>query len=182
MIKGRPTKFTKQIAQEILERLAEGETLLAICRDHHLPTRSSVSRWTKERPDLNDEIARAREEGRYALIEEARDIVDASENDWIQKQGRDGQPAGFVLNGESIRRSKLRADQRWREAEALAREVAGKRQVVDRAGGVEITAVDDGQLMDEIMELLATGRVKLRDGMQIEKGDDDEDDNFSDIA
>ena len=181
MTLGRPTKYTSELEREILERLAEGETLLSICRDDHMPARSNVSRWVRENPDFQDKVARAREEGTHALIDEAREIVDDARNDWMEKRGRDGQPAGYVLNGEHVQRSRLRADQRWREAEALAPKVYGKRSTLNHEGSIDVNITDDSDaLMAEIMELLSTGRVKLPDGVQIIEIDDEDD--YSDIA
>lgn len=45
--RGRPSKFTPEIADEICERLANGEPLAKICRDEHMPTRVAVHDWAK---------------------------------------------------------------------------------------------------------------------------------------
>ena len=42
---GRPSLFTQEIADEILERIIEGESLRAICKDEHLPNIVTVVRW-----------------------------------------------------------------------------------------------------------------------------------------
>ncbi len=41
--------YTDQIAAEILDRLANGETLTNICEGDHLPSRITVWRWTQGR-------------------------------------------------------------------------------------------------------------------------------------
>lgn len=187
MLLGRPTKFNVTLAEEILSRLAEGETLREICRDEHMPARSAVSRWVRDKPDFQDQVARAREFGTWSIVDETREIADDGTNDWMKKRGRDGQSVGWVLNGEAVQRSKLRIEQRWREAEALAPKVYGKRQTIEHAGGIHITTGDNSdEIMAEIMELLASGRVKLPAGIQLEEGDAEEpeidEDDFSDIA
>jgi len=176
---GRPTRRTPEIVAEILERLADGETLLSICRDEHMPARSNVSLWVREDPEFQDKVARAREEGTHALIAEARDIADDGRNDYMQKFDKEGEAIGYFLNGEHVQRSKLRVEQRWREAEALAPKVYGKRQTITHAGGIDVNLTDDSDvLMAEIIEILATGRVKLPNGLQIvEAEDEDEDDD-----
>tara|TARA_R110000744_G_scaffold13589_7_gene39432 strand:- start:596 stop:1039 length:444 start_codon:yes stop_codon:yes gene_type:complete len=42
---GRPTTYTDELANEIVKRLSEGESLLAICRDQHMPDRSTIHDW-----------------------------------------------------------------------------------------------------------------------------------------
>lgn len=42
---GRPSDFTAEIAEEICERIALGESLRAICNDEHLPSERTVHRW-----------------------------------------------------------------------------------------------------------------------------------------
>lgn len=186
---GRPSIRTKEITDEICRRLARGQTLRAMCREvAHLPHRDTVNDWLIHDVAFSDRVARAREVGSHALIEENRDIADDGSNDWMEKMGRDGQPIGWMLNGEHVQRSKLRIDQRWREAEALLPKVYGKRQTIEHAGGIAITTGDNSdEIMAEIMELLASGRVKLPPGVQLEEGDAEEpeelaEDDFSDIA
>ena len=43
--KGRPSLYTEVLAAQICRRLAEGETLRAICRDPGMPAISTVMGW-----------------------------------------------------------------------------------------------------------------------------------------
>lgn len=184
-----PTIRTPEIINEILRRLAAGETLRAICRDNeHLPHRDTVNEWLLKDDALSDQIAHARGIGSHALIDENREIADDGRNDWMEKHG---ESLGYMLNGEAVSRSKLRIDQRWREAEALLPKVYGKRQTVEHAGGITHTLINatDDEVVDEIAQLLMTGRLKLPGGVQLIEGevitpaaDDDPEDDYSDIA
>ncbi|WIA55049.1 hypothetical protein N6H05_18710 [Sphingobium sp. WTD-1] len=49
---GQPTKRTEAIVEEIVDRIADGESLLAICQDEHLPGYSTFNRWQRADPDL----------------------------------------------------------------------------------------------------------------------------------
>lgn len=69
---GRPSTFTEEIAQEICERMAEGEPLAVICRDDHMPDRSTVYDWQKGNEALSQRIACAREDGFDAIAMRAR--------------------------------------------------------------------------------------------------------------
>jgi hypothetical protein len=74
---GRPSKYTPELAREIVERLSEGEPLRQICRDDHMPTWRVIYDWMN-RDDvsgaagvgLSSAIARAREIGQDAIAEE----------------------------------------------------------------------------------------------------------------
>jgi hypothetical protein len=58
---GRPSKFTQAIADEICERMIEGEDLVKICKSDHMPSRVTVYRWMADNPAFDAQCARARE-------------------------------------------------------------------------------------------------------------------------
>lgn len=75
--KGRPSKFSQEVAQEIEDRLSMGEPLVKICKDDHMPSWTTVHRWGEEKPAFRDTLARAkRERGTHAIAEEALLIAD----------------------------------------------------------------------------------------------------------
>jgi hypothetical protein len=43
--RGRPSKFSTEIAEKICDLLAEGKTLRAICADPGMPAKATVCRW-----------------------------------------------------------------------------------------------------------------------------------------
>lgn len=183
---GRPTKRTPEIEREILERISEGESLREICRDDNMPMRSSVSLWVREDRDFSDKVARAREDGSWHLIEEAREIADTpKEAVKVQTKETDDGTETTTTITDATDRDKLRIDQRWREAEAHAPKVYGKRQTLTHEGSIGVNLTDDSDaLMAEIVELLMSGRVKLPNGLQVIELDDEEpaEDDYSDIA
>lgn len=64
---GRPTVFSDEVLQEICERLSTGETLAEICRSEGMPGYGTVMVWQREKPEVDANIARARELG-YDVI------------------------------------------------------------------------------------------------------------------
>lgn len=56
-----PYKYSEKIADTICERMANGETIAAICRDPEMPSASSVLRWRDANPAFDARCARARE-------------------------------------------------------------------------------------------------------------------------
>jgi hypothetical protein len=68
---GRPSKYTPELAQEICQRLSEGEPLRQICRDDHMPAWQKIYEWMVKDAELSGAIARAREVGQDAMAERA---------------------------------------------------------------------------------------------------------------
>lgn len=58
---GRPSSYTQETADIICERLMDGESMVDICRDEAMPSRSSVLRWMEANPEFEARCARARE-------------------------------------------------------------------------------------------------------------------------
>lgn len=73
---GARSTYTDELANEIIERLSEGEPLRQICRDPHMPSWMSVYRWMDANADFALRIARAREIGEDAIAQEALMIAD----------------------------------------------------------------------------------------------------------
>lgn len=109
---GRPTSYSLEIAARICERLADGESLKAMCDDEDMPSRTSVFKWLGLHKEFADMYARAREEQADAIFDEVLNIADDARNDWMEKHDEDGSNIGWRENGEAIRRSQLRIDAR----------------------------------------------------------------------
>jgi hypothetical protein len=73
---GRPSDYSEAVADAICERLADGESLRAICADEAMPHRATVFRWLEAHPAFRDQYARAREEQAEALADEIVGIAD----------------------------------------------------------------------------------------------------------
>jgi hypothetical protein len=71
---GRPSSFTQQLADEICERIALGETLRSICLDNHIPDRITVLRWLKKHNDFRNQYTQARLDQADTFAEEIIDI------------------------------------------------------------------------------------------------------------
>jgi hypothetical protein len=71
--------YTPELADEICERIANGETLRAICRDPHMPSWVTVYTWRKTYPQFSERFALARELGGDAIAEEALEISDTTQ-------------------------------------------------------------------------------------------------------
>ena len=114
---GRPLSYTKDIGDEICQRLSLTESLRRICRDDHMPDRVTVYRWLWSSDPVTEEFrnnyARARDIQADDFIDEVNDIADDGSNDWMEVRDKvDGSLLGWKVNGEAIQRSRLRIDTR----------------------------------------------------------------------
>ena len=79
---GRPSKYSVEAAEEICARLAEGESLRAICREDHLPSESTVRQWALEdREGFSARYTQARDIGLDCLADEVLEIADGGSDD-----------------------------------------------------------------------------------------------------
>ena len=80
-IMGRPTIFSQELADAICARLAEGESLLSICRDDGMPAESTVRHWVAEdREGFFAKYAHARDIGLDHQADRIIEIADTEED------------------------------------------------------------------------------------------------------
>ncbi len=103
---GRQSTYTEAVADEIVQRLSEGEPLAVICRDEGMPSRDTVYDWEKAITGFAPRIARARELGYDAIATNCLEIADDGRNDTYETED------GTRTNVDVIQRSKLRVETR----------------------------------------------------------------------
>lgn len=128
----RPTDFNQEISDLICERIADGESLRAICSEDEMPNKATVFRWLNKHTEFRDQYARARDEQAETLFDEILDIADDGRNDWMAARGDDDEGAGWKENGEAIRRSQMRIDARKWMAGKLRPKKYGDKIEVDQ--------------------------------------------------
>ena len=127
---GRPSKYTEEAAAEICRRISDGKSLRRVCLGEDMPDTKTVLRWlsTKENEAFRLQYAHARELQADALFDEALEIADATEDDWIETDG------GKKIDHEHVQRSKLRVDTRKWAAGKLAPKKYGDRLDLKHGG------------------------------------------------
>lgn len=102
-------KFTPEIADEILERVSEGEPLRAVLRSdpERFPGKTQWYAWLAEDEELAARFKQAREEGFDAIAEDTLAIVDQVPERTLTENGDKVDP-GFVAW------QRMRADQRMK--------------------------------------------------------------------
>lgn len=144
---GRPTDYTQELAAEICDRIANGESLRGICRDEDKPNRSTILRWLASHEDFAAKCARARLLQADALEEEMQEVADDGTNDWMERRSEaekgGGIMTGWVLNGEHVQRSKLRVSTlQWRAAKLNPKKY-GEKIDHEHSGGLTLSVTKE---------------------------------------
>ena len=111
---GRPSDYTKEVGDYICDQLANGRSLLSICKDNNTPDKTTVYRWLLSENPLYDEFrtnyALAREIQYQSMADEILDIADNGVNDYVMTNSEEGDLCR--VNPEAINRSRLRVETR----------------------------------------------------------------------
>lgn len=120
---GRPSDYSQDMADRICERIADGESLRAICLDEDMPAKSTVFRWLGIEKSFSDQYARAREEQAEAFADEMVAIAD--ERETIVKD--EGGATVVAFDSTAVARNRLRIDARKWVASKLKPKKYGER-------------------------------------------------------
>jgi hypothetical protein len=75
--RGRPSSYTPELVDRILDRLGETESLRSICRDPGMPSVRTVLGWVATRPEFRRQYDLARDFGRHLGAEDVLAIADS---------------------------------------------------------------------------------------------------------
>jgi hypothetical protein len=149
--------FTEALFTTIIDRVANGETLLRICEEDGMPNRTNFYDWLKK------DGAQARYDAAVIqrttrAVEELTEIADDGRNDFYQ--GKDG----MVLNAEHVSRSKLRVETRkWLASKILPNTYGDKTTIVGANNTPLIPANSDAETARRVAFLLTQG-LEANDG------------------
>lgn len=111
---GRPTDYTKDMADKICEKISGGLSLRAICAEAGMPARGTVYRWLIENADFQDQYTRAREKQADYFAEEIIEIADSA-----------------VAESAAVSKAKLQIDARKWAASKIAPKKYGDKTELD---------------------------------------------------
>lgn len=74
----KPTRYKREPAREILQRLARGESWTRICDVAELPDYATICAWRAGHPEFDREIEEARAMAADHFAERALDVAEAS--------------------------------------------------------------------------------------------------------
>lgn len=135
---GRPTTYSKEIADSICEGISMGSSIRTVCAPESMPAISTFYKWLREHEEFSKQYARACEERTEAMAEDILDIADDGTNDYITRENKDGVEYE-VVNSDAIQRSRLRVDTRkWLMSKMKPKKYGDKVDVT--SGGEKITS------------------------------------------
>lgn len=118
---GRPSLYTPELLQRIVERLSNGEPLAVICRDEGMPSDDTVRNWAQKDEAVSRRIARAREAGEDAIAWRLRSVA----------RGGDG-------SSGDVQRDKLIVDTDFKLLAKWNPNRWSDRQQVEHSGGISL--------------------------------------------
>lgn len=142
--------YTPEIAEVILDRLADGERLRKICESEGMPSRGAVQHWVLTDHDgFASRYARACEIGWQLMAEDTLDIADDGRNDvFVDQAGSER------VNQDVVNRSRLRVDTRkWLLSKMLPK-VYGDKLDLNHSGDLAVRAVPDDKLESRLADLI----------------------------
>lgn len=117
--KGRTTKYTKALANEICNRISSSSKGIKIlCEENtHWPNKDTIFTWLKNDPEFSDQYARAKRCQIECLVDQILEISDdTSQDQLVDEQGK------IRFNPQSINRARLKIDTRkWLAAKLVPR-------------------------------------------------------------
>jgi hypothetical protein len=131
-------RYSPEVSDEILDRLAMGESLRKICEDPHMPAPSSVIEWVqRDESGFAERYAHARSIG-YQLL--ADEIVHIADTPMIGTKSVSKATGLEITEGDMIEHRRLQVDTRkWMLAKMLPK-IYGDKQQIEHSGAVDIAA------------------------------------------
>lgn len=149
--KGSADKITPEAQEQVLERIANGETLVAICKSLGF-TPCAIYRATMRDEEFSKRFARAREFGNEVLEDEAIAIADGRLEDYeIFENESDRGVSNSRKTFDNVRRAMLMAETRLK---IVARRKGAKLAVsakVEQKTKTELTE-DQKRILDKVLD------------------------------
>ena len=134
--------YTDELAQQILDRISNGEVLTKICEEEGMPSRSAVKKWRRSKPDFAAALKEARDDGFDAIADSCIPIADDGRNDYIEG------PNGPQFNPENVQRSKLRIWTRLQLLKSWDPKRYGDMIRQEHSGSLSLEAIVSGSFKD----------------------------------
>ena len=127
--RGRPSRYSQELADAICERLAEGESLRAICRDEGMPPEPTVRGWViDDAQGFAAQYARARDIGLDVMADELLNIADTPVEGVRREESEGG---AKEVREDMLGHRRLQVDARKWYLSKLAPKKYGERSAVE---------------------------------------------------
>lgn len=127
---------TPVLCDEILERIADGETLRAICRNDHMPSWRTFYDWLREDEELNTRFAHARDLGFDIIAEEALAIADTP---MVGERTEQSETGFKTFRDDMLGHRKLQVDTRLKLLAKWSPKKYGDKQAIEHSGGFNLS-------------------------------------------
>jgi len=145
--RGRPSKWTQEIEDEICMRLSQGEPLRAICRTEGFPEWVTVYSWMETRDGFSERVALARENGVEAIAQDTLAMIDAEPRYVEDSKG------GTRIDPGYVQWMKLRTEQRMKLLACWSPNRYGARvQVAGDKNNPLAVSLDAKELFDSVLQ------------------------------
>lgn len=115
--RGRPTIYSPEVVDELVSRMAEGQSLRSICLEDGMPRISAVVRWLTENADFKSRYENAKEIRAEQFAESLIELADTLPE----------RTATGAIDGGSVQHLRLRLDARkWIIAKVLPKQYGDK--------------------------------------------------------
>lgn len=175
---GAPSRYSKALAEQVCQRIADGESVRSIGRDTKMPDKTTIIRWllatttviqedgselqVATYPDFRTHYEHARQVSYQLMADSLTDIADDGTNDFMMRQSNSGEEYE-VQNHEVLARSRLRVDTRkWFLSKVLPK-MYGDKIVQEHQGEVKHTGVIEHKVAESMnFDQVRDQRVKLK--------------------
>ena len=145
--RGRPSKWTQEIEDEICMRLSQGEPLRAICRTEGFPEWVTVYSWMETRDGFSERVALARENGVEAIAQDTLAMIDAEPRYVEDAKG------GSRIDPGYVQWMKLRTEQRMKLLACWSPNRYGARvQLAGDKNNPLAVSLDAKELFDSVLQ------------------------------
>ncbi len=132
---GAKSTYTPEIGAAICERLANGESLLRICKDMQIAYGTAYG-WEVHVPEHRENSARAREVGCHAIADDCIEIADTPHEGIETIEKPDGSME--TKRGDMTQHRRMRIDTRMRLLGKWLPKVYGDKQQIEHSGSISL--------------------------------------------
>lgn len=145
----RKSTITEKKAEEILDRLVDGETLTSICKSLGLKP-STVYKFTRTNVEYGERFARARDFGDWVIEDQAIDFADEKNRDEEVSTFEDDKGVGTnTRRFDNVARSKLQAETRLKiVARRKGAKVTNTLKILKKTEAEEAESLSNADLLE----------------------------------
>jgi hypothetical protein len=134
---GSPSEYSKEIANNILQRIMDGEMLTAICKEEGMPSRLTFYRWMNGREELKNDYARARLAWADFWAERVIEVSFDDAGDFFIENGK------AVADHARVQRARLQTDNiKWLVGKYAPRTYGDRPELPPVDTGNDITRIE----------------------------------------